>query len=149
MDGVAKFFGSSGRAPECSRRPNASHYCYLDEWDLSGSLCKPTGHLKFSPWVLFPEDRQYEVTTLRLDTWLENHPEVSEIDFVWCDVQGAEAKVIRGAAEALKSIKYFYTEFYDPPLYEGQLPLEDLEELLPNFELTAIYGDNALFKNRE
>lgn len=152
-EGIATFYGSSGRPPE-SRR-NLNHYCQLDEWDLSGSLCKPTGHLEYSPWTTFPEDRQYQVQTLRLDCWLYNerrwlHKNSFDwIDFIWCDVQGAEAKVIAGGTETLEHTRYFYTEFYDKPLYEGQLPLAELEKLLPNFELLSIHGDNALFKNRK
>ena len=146
-DGKATFYGSSGRPPE--HRRNLNHYCQLDEWDLSGSLCKPTGHLEYSPWTTFPKDRQYQVATMKLDTWLLELPEILLIDFIWCDVQGAEAKVIAGGTETLKHTKYFYTEFYDMPLYEGQLPLAELEKLLPNFELLSVHGDNALFKNRE
>ncbi len=148
QDGEATFYGSSGRPPEKSRHVGASHYCYLEEWDLSGSLCKPTGHLDFSPWTTFPEDRQYTVSTLRLDTWLLTRGAIDIIDFIWCDVQGAEAQVILGAPNALAKTRYFYTEFYDNPLYEGQLPLTELQKMLPGFELLGIHGDNALFKNR-
>ncbi len=147
-DGTATFNGSSGRPPRASRTPGALACCYLEERDLSGSLCKPTGHLDFSPWTTFPEDRRYEVETIRLDTWHAQHPEITCIDFIWCDVQGAEAMVIEGAPHALARTRYFYTEFYDKPLYEGQLPLTELRKLLPGFELQATYGDNALFKNR-
>lgn len=147
-DGEAVFYGSSGRPPLKARGPSAPHYCHLDEWDLSGSLCKPTGHLEFSPWTTFPKDRQYVVQTMRLDTWMGYHPSIGIVDFIWCDVQGAEALVIRGAPFTLARTRYFYTEFYDRPLYEGQLPLAELREMLPDFDLQGIHGDNALFRNR-
>jgi FkbM family methyltransferase len=151
-DGIAVFYGSSGRAPERSRRPGAPACCWLDEWDLSGSLRKPTGHLSFSPWTTFPEDRQYEVKTLRLDTWLARSLGVECIDFIWCDVQGAEADVIQGAANALARTRYFYTEYYDTPMYEGQPNLDTLRGMLPTFDLLGIYGPknnpNALFQNK-
>ena len=149
VDGSAVFYGSSGVPPVQSRKPGATHYVFLPEWDLSGSLLKPTGHLARSPWVTFPEDRRYTVKTLRLDTWLEGHLEITEIDFIWCDVQGAEAAVIRGAQTALSVTRYFYTEFYDIPLYDGQVPLAELRRMLPSFDVVGIYGENALFKNRE
>lgn len=148
VDGQAVFYGSSGRPPERSRHPGALACCFLDEWDLSGSLCRPTGHLDFSPWTTFPKDRQYQVETLRLDTWLNEHPEIYRIDFIWCDVQGAEALVIKGGSRLLALTEYFYTEFYDKPLYEGQLSLEKLQERLPSFEVEGIYGDNVIFKNK-
>ncbi len=149
-DGKATFYGSSGRAPARSRRPGALACCFLDEWDLSGSLCRPTGHLTFSPWTTFPESRRYQVKTIRLDTWLSNHPEIETIDFIWCDVQGAEVMVIQGGTNTLAITRYFYTEFYNKPLYEGQLPLSKLQEMLPGFQLLGIYSSrrdrNALFE---
>lgn len=143
-DRTTTFYGSAGQ-PES----RANHYCRLPEWDLSGSLCKPTGHLKMSPWVTFPENRQYQVRTQRLDSWLIARPWIKEIDFIWTDVQGAEALLIQGAAEALKRTRYFYTEYYDTPMYEGQPNLKQLQAMLPGFELVAKYHtDNALFKHR-
>ena len=149
-NGWALFHGSSGRPPNSSRRPGAPSACWLPEWDLSGSICKPTGHLSYCKWATFPENRQYKVCTMRLDTWLEGHPELTQIDFIWCDVQGAEALVIQGGTKTLSITSYFYTEFNDVPLYDGQVPLAKLRELLPNFECLGIYGvENTLFKNRE
>ena len=150
LDGEGTFYSSSGRAPESSRRPGAPKCCWLDEWDLSGSLCRPTGHLSYSPWTTFPEDRQYQVKTVRLDTWSEPYRYMgvlSTVDWIWCDVQGAEHLVIAGASETLAITRYFYTEFYDKPLYQGQLPLSEIRRLLPDFDLIGTYGDNALFKN--
>jgi FkbM family methyltransferase len=149
-DGEALFYGSSGRPPNRSRKPGAPRACWLPEWDLSGSLLQPTGHLAYCPWATFPQDRQYKVRTVRLDTWMEERPEISQIDFIWCDVQGAEALVIQGGKETLAVTRYFYTEFNNVPLYEGQLPLTKLQELLPNFDCLGIYGkENTLFRNRQ
>ncbi|MHC4867498.1 MAG: FkbM family methyltransferase [Planctomycetota bacterium] len=153
-DGTATFYGSSGRHPHAGK-PGASEACSLDEWDLSGSLLRPTGHLAYSPFTTFPEDRQYTVETIRLDTWLHlHHPEIKRIDFIWCDTQGAEAAVIRGGPEVLGMARYLYAEIYDyapqfrTPLYDGQASLEELQGMLPAFDLLGIYGDNALFENR-
>ncbi len=154
FDGPATFHGSSGRPPESRRSIN--HYCRLDEWDLSGSLCKPTGHLNYSDWVTFPKDREYQVQVLRLDTWLACTPQVEHVDFIWCDVQGAEGLVIQGAQGVLDITDYFYTEFrrlYE--LYDGQPSLIDLRKMLLGFEfLKSCGGDkkvegNVLFKNQE
>ncbi|KKN14993.1 hypothetical protein LCGC14_0990520 [marine sediment metagenome] len=152
-DGTTTFYGSSGRPPEKLRGPGALHYHHLDEWDLSGSLRKPTGHLTFSPWTTFPEDRRYQVGTIRLDTWKRKHLDVTHIDFIWCDVQGAESLVVQGGPETLKVTDYLYMEYSERPLYEGQAPLEELQFMLPGFDLIAICGSgrvehNALFKNQ-
>ncbi len=148
-DGTAVFYGSAGVPPETSRRSGAPHYCFLPEWDLSGSLQTPTGHLMRSPWVTFPSERQCTVQTMRLDTWLDRHAEITGIGFIWLDVQGAEAMVIQGAPAALSVTRFLYTEYSDTPLYEGQVPLIELQRLLPGFELLSVHGENALFKNRE
>lgn len=147
-NGSATFYGSSGQPPEAQRTPDASHYCFLEEWDLSGSLYKPTGHLAKSPWVQFPEDRQYTVMTMTLDAWLDLHREISQIDFIWADVQGAEGPLIRGGTFALSVTRYFFTEFYDTPLYEGQVSLSTIQAMLPDFDLLGTHADDALFKNR-
>lgn len=154
-DGTATFYGSSGRHPRAGK-PGASEACSLDEWDLSGSLLRPTGHLAYSPFTTFPEDRQYTVETIRLDTWLHlHHPEIKRIDFIWCDTQGAEAAVIRGGSQALSLTRYLYAEIYDyapqfrTPLYDGQASLAELQEMLPAFDLLGVHGDNALFRNGE
>lgn len=149
VDGFATFFGSSGQPPEKSKGPKASHYCFLDEWDLSGSLCKPTGHLNYSPWVTFPTDRQYTVETVRLDTWI-GPPDGVKIDFIWADVQGAEALLIQGGLETLARTKFFYTEFSDKEMYTGQPDLEGILKLLPTFEVVALYGrTNVLLRQTQ
>ncbi len=140
--GIATFHGSAGQPPR-----KVNHYCRLAEWDLSGSLCTPTGHLSYSPWVTFPKDRRFQVETMRLDDWVSQNPQLGLIDFIWADVQGAEAMLIRGASQTLLGTRYFYTEYYDKPMYEGQPNLAKIQEMLPTFELVATYASNALFRN--
>lgn len=154
-DGIATFYGSSGQPPGKARGPGASHYCFLDEWDLSGSLHKPTGHLSYSPWVTFPESRRFDVKTMRLDTWLEDHPEIGVIDFMWADVQGAEALLIAGAQNALRNTRYFYTEtrlqrgqYAGCELYQGQPSIAEIQASLPFMSTVAYWGSsNILLRN--
>jgi FkbM family methyltransferase len=135
IDGQATFYPSSGQAPPEQRTPDAAPCLFLDEWDLSGSLRKPTGHLKYSSWTTFPEEKRHPVRVMTLDTWVQTRRDIACIDFVWADVQGAEDALIRGGQFALSMTRYFYTEFYDKPLYEGQVPLKTIQAMLPNFEL--------------
>jgi len=142
VDGFSKFHLSGGYPPTGKHPADAQ-----EDWDFSSSLSEPTGHLTWSPWCTFT--RAILVPTIRLDTWLGGHPELDKIDFIWADVQGAEEKLIRGGRETLKRTAWFYTEFYDRPMYLGQPSLERMQQLLPDFNLEAIYGgDNALFRNR-
>ncbi len=51
-----------------------------------------------------------EVKTDRFDNWYnENSP--GEIDLVWIDVQGAEKDVLAGMGDAIKNIKFIWTEY--------------------------------------
>lgn len=137
-DGRAIMHRSSGTPPGTRWNTN--------DWDHSSSLCRPTGHLAMSPWCTFPESKQLEVDTIRLDTWLAMHPQIRSIDLIWADVQGAEAMLIRGADRTLAVTRWFYTEFYDDPMYENQPNLAELQAMLPEFDLVAVYGGyNALF----
>ena len=150
-DGYTTMYRSSGMPPKHSK----SKYGLDGDWNLSGSICKPTGHLEYSPWVTFPESHRLEVEMMRLDTWFASAPE-TEIDFIWADVQGAEALLLIGGQETLRHTRYFYTEFVNPKahrtdeLYEGQPSLEKICQMVPNHNLIAICGnDNALFKRIE
>ncbi|WP_283812796.1 FkbM family methyltransferase [Bradyrhizobium cytisi] len=67
------------------------------------------------------------------------------------DVQGAESDVIAGGTHTLSNTRFIYTEYSDHELYEGQLSLQGILDLLPDFELIARYpraaeGD-ALLRN--
>ena len=78
------------------------------EWTYSSSLLNPKNHLVVHKHVQF--NRQVVVKTVRLDDYCRSK-KVKHIDFLWMDVQGAEAKVFAGAAEILKNTRYIYTEY--------------------------------------
>jgi len=149
VDGEALFYASSGSPADV----DPSHYSRplpLKDWYLSGSLCRPTGHLEYSPWVTFPPELQREVGTIRLDTWAKERPfSLESIDFIWMDVQGAERLVLEGATETLTRTRFLYTEFSDKPMYAGQPSLKEIQALLgESWELVGVYArDNALFRN--
>ena len=140
-DGIAEFFVSDGK-------PTAPGYESLrpEGWDLSGSIRKPKEHLVQHPWCRF--DEKITIQTQSLDNWsrLQN---VKAIDFIWVDVQGAEADLIRGATESLKQTRYVYTEYSNKQLYEGQLNLRQLLKLLPDFEVVHRYVGDVLLRNKK
>jgi len=118
------------------------------EWDLSGSIRRPKNHLTEYGWVRF--DKPFSVETRRLDDWC-SEAKLDEIDFIWMDVQGAESDVIAGGRQAFSNTRFIYTEYSDRELYEGQLSLQAILELLPSFEVAthypgAVEGD-VLLKN--
>lgn len=137
VDGEAEFYQSRG---------SYEGFSEYSDWLQSSSLKTPKNHLKVHPWCKF-EDK-IRVQTRRLDSWFEEN-QIAEIDFIWADVQGAEENLIKGAFKTLSHTKYFYTEYEDDELYEGQITLEQINTLLPNFKAIGYFGNNVLFKNTE
>jgi hypothetical protein len=97
------------------------------------------------PTVTFDEE-PIEVATVTLDTYTRPLPGL--IDFIWADVQGAEHLLIAGGRETLARTRHFFTEYSDVELYQGQRSLEALLALLPGWEITSRWEDDALLTNR-
>jgi 2-O-methyltransferase len=118
---------------------------YSEGWDQSGSIRRPNTHLKIWPTVKF--EKEITVPIMTLDAWSEQH-RVGSVDFIWADVQGAEGDLVEGAARLLRSTRYLYTEYSNDEWYEGQITLDDLLGMLPDFELVRRYPMDALFENK-
>jgi 2-O-methyltransferase len=114
-------------------------------WDLSGSIRRPKNHTKANSWVKF--ERTVSVNTCRLDDWCADSG-VTEVDFIWMDVQGAEGDVITGGAKTLLATRFLYTEYSNDELYEGQLSLKELLARLPAFEVVRQYPGDVLLRNK-
>lgn len=103
------------------------------------------------PGCLF--DESVEVQTKRLDTFCEEN-NISHIDFVWMDTQGAEREVLTGAKNMLPNIDYIYTEYYDEEMYKTCASLDEIKSILTGFELVADWrfndsdGGDALFQRK-
>ena len=136
-DGVTTFYPSSGVNPESNDR-------HCGDWDHSGSIREPTGHLVKHPWCTFPGAQA--VRMRMLDTVVQELG-IETVDFVWADVQGAEADLIRGGSAALARTRYIHTEYSDNELYRGQLGLSSLLELLPDFQVLVRWHNDVLLWN--
>jgi FkbM family methyltransferase len=69
----------------------------------------------------------YQVPVVTLDSFppLRDKP----IDLLWCDVQGAELKVLRGGQQALRTCRALFLEVATTKMsYQGQCSLDELEE---------------------
>lgn len=118
-----------------------------EDWTGSSSLQKPKNHLNAHPWCKFDQVAKVAVTTL--DFAFLSYG-LSKIDFIWADIQGAEAAMVQGGQLALKHTKYLYCEYSDHELYEGQLRLEDWFKLLPGkWEIMEKYTHDVLLENKE
>jgi 2-O-methyltransferase len=142
-NGTGEFYASGGQNI-------AAGYEMQGGWDMSGSLRKPTGHIEEHPGITF--NNKFPVTIKTLDTWyFENLS--SPIDFIWADVQGAELDLINGGLNTLQNkTRYFYTEYSNKELYEGQINLNQILTILTNFEVVSEFKNNfdcdVLLKNK-
>lgn len=136
VDGQLDFYASTGKAGS------------RDDWDFSGSLCEPTGHLTRSPQIKFKEPEG--VPCCRLDTWWRSMGTPDVIDFIWADVQGSQRMVIRGGREVLSRTRYLYIEAHNPIAYAGEPTQNELIKLLAEwFTPMAMYArENILFKRK-
>jgi FkbM family methyltransferase len=82
-----------------------------------------------------------KVQALTLDH-LANDLQISDIDLIKIDVQGAEHLVLQGGIETLKRTKLVYTEFSLRPLYKDSSTFFNLYNIFyeNNFMLTNISG---------
>lgn len=136
QDGTATFHMSGGRPAGWEGGDRG--------WDGSGSIHPPTGHLEVHPSISF--DRQIEVSVKRLDSWAAEEG-IGEVDFIWADVQGAERELIAGGLETLRRTRYFYTEYSNRELYEGQITLGGILSLLPDFQVVTRFIEDVLLRN--
>lgn len=113
------------------------------EWTYSSSLRRPRRHLERYP-VVFGDT--IEVETVSLDSYCRRAG-IGKIDFIWADVQGAEGDMIRGGCETLGKTRYLYTAYSDDEMYDGQVSLAEILELLPGFRVLEIYEDDVLLEN--
>lgn len=134
IDGLRRFYASTGRAGSRA------------DWTFSGSVKRPTGHLARSPEIKFKPP--VNIPCVRLDTWLNAHPDITCIDFAWVDIQGAQVEFIAGATRGLSITRYLYIECHRVPQYEGEPTRDELVAMLPEFKPLGVYGDeNILFRN--
>ena len=134
-DGTADFYVSHGDNPNVPRQ---------SDWDYSGSIRKPTGHLREHPWCSFTASTAVRVRAL--DTVVEELG-LERIDFIWADVQGAEIDIIQGGKVALARTRFLYTEYSDEELYQGQANLPTLMAHLPDFRVIVRWQNDVLLWN--
>jgi FkbM family methyltransferase len=112
-EGVSPFYHSYGESGN------------KKEWETgnkSSSIRKPTGHLAFHNWCRFQEAT---TPTVRFDKL-----NITHVDFLHLDVQGAELEVLGGFGLALGTLKAVWLEVAKVELYEGQPLATDIENFM-------------------
>jgi len=91
-----------------------------------------------------------EVDCYRLDDFCYEH-NVSYIDLIFMDIQGAERLMIEGAQYMLKNTRWLWTEFEGVQnagtLYEHSSSLKQIKEMLPDWAVVEIDNGDALLVN--
>ncbi|MCK4577971.1 MAG: FkbM family methyltransferase [Candidatus Marinimicrobia bacterium] len=87
-------------------------------------------HLKSFPYAVEEKTIRIDMTTL--DSKLGDQP-LEKPTLLKIDVQGYEAKVLKGAIKLLKQIDYLLMEVSFKPMYHGEVCFPELLELLEKF----------------
>lgn len=95
----------------------------------SNSLLKMAKHTQIHPGITLPNTEL--VTVKRLDSLGLAH---KGYQLLVMDVQGFEGRVLKGATETLKQMNYVYTEVNRDFVYENCTLVDELDELLHEFE---------------
>jgi FkbM family methyltransferase len=118
----------------------------------SSSILKPTRHLQDHAWVTFPQVVRVKTVTLdAVVTAVSSYrPEIAgSTNLLYMDVQGAELKVLLGAANVLNSVSYIYTEVGVGGSYQDDVELLDLLKFVRahNFKLYDLQSEHFGFGN--
>lgn len=136
-NGVVKFYQSGGQ--KIINNEITEHYYG------SSSINKPKDVLKYWKEMTFENK---EVESIKFDTFCQdNNLQDKIIDFVWADIQGAEVKLIKGGKKTFNNVRYFYTEYSNGNLYQGDQGIEGILKHLPNFKIECDYQGDVLLKN--
>jgi len=100
---------------------------------------------------------QDEITTNchRLDSVMKKY-DISRVDIIWIDLQGAELLALKSLGDHIKNVKYIHTEVSHKPIYTGQVMFNELNEFIKSHGfnmINSIYGkgwqEDAIYEKQE
>lgn len=116
------------------------------EHPFSSSVKVPKLHLNVHESISF--SNSHDVRMVRLDDFFSVFWLYGPIDFIWCDIQGAEDLMIEGAQKTLSSTRFLYSECYETEMYEGQIGRHEILKRLPGqWTIANEWADDVLFEN--
>ncbi|HEU0185542.1 MAG TPA: FkbM family methyltransferase [Blastocatellia bacterium] len=115
------------------------------EWTESSSIKPPKNRLQLYP-AAFGETVDVELVTL--DTFRLRQG-LDVVDFIWADIQGAKGEMIRGGRQTLERTRYLFTEYSDDELYDKQISLKEILEMLPDFRVLELWPNEVLLENQK
>jgi FkbM family methyltransferase len=127
---------------------------------MSSSILQPAHHLEVHGHVSFPQT--IELVSSTVDDVMafvrdQGHDAVTRaLDLLYMDCQGAEFRILMGAARTVRQFKYIYTEVMRANLYEGQTPfltycqyLDAIGFTLNDVRFGETHAGNALFIRKD
>jgi FkbM family methyltransferase len=120
-------FNVSSREPDSVK---LSDYTELSYWHKSSSLLAPGAIEDHYIWLEFEKKIQVSTTTLDLYCKEKN---VSYIDFIHMDVQGAELMVLIGASAHMNSIDIIWMEVSSVDIYKDQPLKREVNDYMKSF----------------
>ena len=90
---------------------------------------------------------------IRIDKIMTDY-NISEVDIVWMDLQGAELLALESFGTYLNKIKYIHTEVSYKPIYDGQVMFNQLHDYLTINKFTNVnsptfngWQEDIIYKN--
>ncbi len=111
-----------------------------DQWDFgnkSSSLLPPNEleMKKYHNWLSFSQI--IKVKTDTLDNFCEQH-QISTIDLIHLDVQGAELDVLQGGVKMLENVSAIWLEVEAVELYQNQPLKQEIENFLDDYNFIKV-----------
>lgn len=116
----------------------------------ASSLFKASGNYEIENYV----QDEIIVDTVRLDNILRSE-DISEVDLLWMDIQGAELMALKGLGKTINNIKVIHTEVEFIEIYTNQPLFEEIKSFLinKNFQFVGFttqhqFAGDAVFLNQ-
>jgi len=117
------------------------------EWTASSSTCGPSPAMAANfPWLRFREQDRLQVPCRSLDSYCQEHG-VDHIDVIWCDVEGAERKMIEGGRRMLAKTRYLFCEVWQAAIYQDMWTYPELLGNMPGWSVVRKFHGDVLLKN--
>ncbi len=105
----------------------------------ASSMFKFIDGLNGSPFGQNLIQGEIKVKANTLDNWCKDN-NITEVDIMWVDVQGAELLVFKGAENILKSTRIIMTEVGLKPYYQGHTLKTDIDRFLLGLGFKELEG---------
>jgi FkbM family methyltransferase len=123
---------------------------------IEGAICNYDGNIIFYPinqektittWKdgnpgassIFKTNNKYTIETYiqdkmitkchRLDSIMDKY-DISCVDLIWMDLQGAELLALKGLGKHIQNVKYIHTEVSYKEIYSGQVMFKELDDFI-------------------